>query len=157
MAYPFESLEGWLALEYTGHIHQIAEQLPDPERFNLSEQMKRAANSIILNIAEGQQALTTKSKPGFWKLLLVRSSKRSMPCTLFTGETTWMIAIISVRPTSSVKRSSRSPNHSGLRWRTIQPLCGTNASATTKARRSEKAVHWTVACGRLPAISRRRR
>ena len=52
MSYKCENLEVWnLALEYTDHIYEITEQLPDHERFNLAEQMKRAANSIALNIA----------------------------------------------------------------------------------------------------------
>jgi hypothetical protein len=60
MSYKFEDLEVWpLALEYTDHVYQIAGQLPDHERFNLAERMKRAANSIALNIAEGSTGLRT--------------------------------------------------------------------------------------------------
>jgi len=52
MAYKFENLEVWRrALDYADRIHEIAEQLPKHERYNLSDQMTRAANSIALNIA----------------------------------------------------------------------------------------------------------
>jgi four helix bundle protein len=52
VSYKFENLEVWqLSLEYTDHIYRVAGELPDHERYNLSEQMKRAASSITLNIA----------------------------------------------------------------------------------------------------------
>ena len=54
MSYKFERLDVWHgALGYTDAIYDISEQLPESERYNLSSQMKRAANSIALNIAEG--------------------------------------------------------------------------------------------------------
>jgi len=69
MSYKFENLEVWqLALEYTDHIYQTAEQLPDHERFNLAEQMKRAANSIALNIAEGSTGLSDKEQARFLEI-----------------------------------------------------------------------------------------
>lgn len=52
MAYKFEQLDVWeRALNYIDQIHDIAEDLPKHERYNLSEQMTRAANSIALNVA----------------------------------------------------------------------------------------------------------
>ena len=52
MAYKFEQLDVWeRALEYIDRVHEIAGRLPKHERYNLSEQMTRAANSIALNIA----------------------------------------------------------------------------------------------------------
>jgi four helix bundle protein len=52
MAYKFEQLEVWQkALDYADQIHDIAEQLPQHERYNLADQMTRAANSIALNVA----------------------------------------------------------------------------------------------------------
>lgn len=56
MAYKFENLEVWRrALDYADRIHEIAEQLPKHERYNLSDQMTRAANSIALNILSRQR------------------------------------------------------------------------------------------------------
>ncbi|MCS4150745.1 four helix bundle protein [Salinibacter ruber] len=52
MAYKFEQLDVWQrALEYTDQVHhEIADQLPKHERYNLRDEMTRAANSIALNI-----------------------------------------------------------------------------------------------------------
>jgi hypothetical protein len=42
MAYKFEDLEVWQkALDYADRIHDIAEQLPKHERYNLSEDRGR--------------------------------------------------------------------------------------------------------------------
>jgi four helix bundle protein len=50
----FENLEVWkLAIEYVDLCYNIADALPDTERFNLSSQLKRASTSVALNIAEG--------------------------------------------------------------------------------------------------------
>ena len=52
MAYKFENLEVWRrSLEYTDRLYEIAETLPKHERYNLTDQIRRAATSIALNIA----------------------------------------------------------------------------------------------------------
>ena len=54
MAYKFENLNVWTsALEYTDTVERIVGALPPHERFNLTDQLRRAATSIALNIAEG--------------------------------------------------------------------------------------------------------
>ncbi len=54
MGYKFEKLEVWqFALEYIELIYTIADKLPETEKFNLISQIRRAATSIALNIAEG--------------------------------------------------------------------------------------------------------
>lgn len=61
MAFNFEDLRVWQdAIAYTDTAYEIALQLPDLERFNLAEQLRRAANSIALNIAEGSTSQTPK-------------------------------------------------------------------------------------------------
>jgi hypothetical protein len=63
MAYKFEKLDVWQrALDYSDQIHEIADQLPKHERYNLRDQMTRAANSIALNIAA--QRLLPRSAQG---------------------------------------------------------------------------------------------
>jgi four helix bundle protein len=50
----FEQLEVWvLAIEYTDMCYTIAEGLPKHEDYNLTSQIRRAAVSVALNIAEG--------------------------------------------------------------------------------------------------------
>ncbi len=54
MAFRFEGLEIWhLAREYATHIYAITARFPKHERFGLADQLNRAANSVVLNIAEG--------------------------------------------------------------------------------------------------------
>ena len=54
MAYKFEKLDVWQrALDYGDAVEAIARALPKHERFNLADQIRRAATSIALNIAEG--------------------------------------------------------------------------------------------------------
>jgi four helix bundle protein len=50
----FEKLEVWqLAIEYTDLCYSLADQLPKREEYNLASQVRRAAVSVALNIAEG--------------------------------------------------------------------------------------------------------
>lgn len=54
MAFRFESLEIWhLAREYTASIYVTTARFPRHERYALADQLNRAANSVVLNIAEG--------------------------------------------------------------------------------------------------------
>jgi four helix bundle protein len=54
MPFRFEGLEIWqMAREYSDAICKIAARFPGSERYSLSSQITRAANSIALNIAEG--------------------------------------------------------------------------------------------------------
>ncbi len=54
MAFKFEKLEVWqLALELANNIHLLTRNFPKEEMFSLTSQIKRAANSVSLNIAEG--------------------------------------------------------------------------------------------------------
>lgn len=50
----YHQLDIWKrAMTYTVSIYQYSAQLPDSERFNLTAQLRRAATSVPLNIAEG--------------------------------------------------------------------------------------------------------
>ncbi|WP_263841220.1 four helix bundle protein [Salinibacter sp.] len=53
MAYKFEDLEVWTrALDYSDQVHDIAQRLPKHERYNLADQITRAANNrLCLNVA----------------------------------------------------------------------------------------------------------
>ncbi|HCB01759.1 MAG TPA: four helix bundle protein, partial [Anaerolineae bacterium] len=54
MGFKFENLDVWkLSLEYSDLIYELANKLPETEKFNLKSQIIRAATSISLNIAEG--------------------------------------------------------------------------------------------------------
>lgn len=54
MAFKFEKLDIWkLGMELGEKINEISKAFPNHELYNLSSQMRRAADSIALNIAEG--------------------------------------------------------------------------------------------------------
>ena len=54
-----------LALEYIDLVYEIAEELPRSEEHNLKSQIKRAATSVALNIAEGATGQTDAEQARF--------------------------------------------------------------------------------------------
>ena len=61
MAFKFEKLQIWqLALDMSYDIHDLTRTFPKEELFVLTSQIKRAADSISLNISEGS---TGQSNP----------------------------------------------------------------------------------------------
>ncbi len=48
------------SLKYTLAVHQLTTGFPSSEQYVLGQQMKRAADSICLNIAEGSTGQTNK-------------------------------------------------------------------------------------------------
>lgn len=54
MPFKFEKLKIWeAAIEIADKVHILTRSFPKEELFSLTSQMKRAADSISLNIAEG--------------------------------------------------------------------------------------------------------
>jgi four helix bundle protein len=54
MPFKFEKLEIWkLAIDLADDVHTLTRNFPKEEMFSLTSQMKRAADSVSLNIAEG--------------------------------------------------------------------------------------------------------
>lgn len=46
------------AMTFAARIYEFSAQLPDTERYNLTAQVRRAATSVPLNIAEGSGSAT---------------------------------------------------------------------------------------------------
>lgn len=61
-------------------VYQLAKQLPKEETYALSDQMRRAAVSIPLNIAEGQQRNSQKNFKHF--LTIARGSNAELETQL---------------------------------------------------------------------------
>lgn len=60
--YRFENLEVWkLGMKIIHEIYRIVKKFPREEMFALTDQVKRAGTSIVLNIAEGSGQPTSKS------------------------------------------------------------------------------------------------
>ena len=80
MAFKFEKLEVWqMSLDYIDMCYAIAEKLPASENFNLSSQIRRAATSINLNIAEGSTGQTDAEQARFLGLA-IRSLIETVSC-----------------------------------------------------------------------------
>jgi four helix bundle protein len=80
MAFKFEKLKVWeKAVELSGEISDLVKTLPKDELYVLTSQIKRACDSISLNIAEGS---TGQSNPEFKKFLgySVRSAIEVVGC-----------------------------------------------------------------------------
>lgn len=80
MAFRFEGLQIWkMALDFSIEVNDLAKQFPTFELYALSSQLRRAADSVVLNIAEGS---TGQSVPEFRKFLryALRSSIEVVSC-----------------------------------------------------------------------------
>ncbi len=80
MAFKFEQLRVWeQAVDLSGDISELVKTFPKGEMYVLTSQIKRACDSISLNIAEGSTGQTT---PEFKKFLgySIRSSIEVVGC-----------------------------------------------------------------------------
>lgn len=80
MAFKFEQLLVWQkAIDLTGIVHELTLKFPKDELFILTSQIKRATDSIALNIAEGS---TGQTNPEFKKFLSysIRSAIEVVSC-----------------------------------------------------------------------------
>ncbi|MBL0883071.1 MAG: four helix bundle protein [Chitinophagaceae bacterium] len=67
MAFRFEGLQIWYqALELSVEVNDLAKTFPPFELYSLSNQMRRASDSVVLNIAEGS---TGQSRLEFCRFL----------------------------------------------------------------------------------------
>jgi four helix bundle protein len=80
MAFKFEQLDVWkMSLDYCDAIYELADRLPESERFNLKSQITRAATSISLNIAEGSTSQSDPEQRRFLSMAL-RSLIETVAC-----------------------------------------------------------------------------
>ena len=77
----FEQLEVYhLSVALSVQVYQLSEAFPEKERFGLTSQLRRAANSIALNIAEGKGRSSDKDFCRF--LYQARGSLLETVCSL---------------------------------------------------------------------------
>lgn len=80
MGFKFERLEVWqLALDYTERIYAVSARLPRDEEYNLKSQIRRAATSIALNIAEGSTSQSDAEQRRFVGIA-IRSLVETVAC-----------------------------------------------------------------------------
>lgn len=85
MAFKFEDLRVWeMAINLSAEVNVLVKTFPVEERFVLSSQIQRAADSVALNIAEGS---TGQSNAEFKKFLgySIRSGIEVISC-LYLGK-----------------------------------------------------------------------
>ena len=80
MAYKFEQLDVWqLAMEYVDLIYTLSDQFPRSEEYNLKSQIRRAATSVALNIAEGSTGQSDPEQARFLGMA-IRSLIETIAC-----------------------------------------------------------------------------
>jgi len=80
MAYKFEQLDVWkLSLDYVDLVYALASELPKSEEYNLKSQIRRAATSVSLNIAEGSTGLSDTEQSRFLSIA-IRSLIETVAC-----------------------------------------------------------------------------
>jgi len=80
MVFKFEKLIIWqMAMEFGEIVHKMAHQFPKDEEYSLSPQIRRAVDSIALNISEGAIG---QSNPEFKKFMsyAIRSLAEVVTC-----------------------------------------------------------------------------
>ena len=80
MKFKFEKLNVWQrAIDFGEEIHQLSDKFPKSEMYNLTSQIRRAVDSIALNISEGAIG---QSNPEFKKFLgyAIRSVSEVVTC-----------------------------------------------------------------------------
>ncbi len=85
MSFKFENLEIWkLGRNFVTEIYKITRNFPRDELFGLTSQIRRAAVSVVLNIAEGSNR---RSDPDFKRFLnMSRSSLDEVVTALFIAK-----------------------------------------------------------------------
>lgn len=69
--FKFEKLDIWKrAVDLADDIHQLTRNWPNEEMFSLTSQIKRASDSVSLNIAEGSTGQTDKEFNRFLSIAL---------------------------------------------------------------------------------------
>lgn len=69
MPFKFEHLKVWhLAMDLGEDMHSLADQFHKKEEFNLKQQIRRAADSVALNISEGSTGSSNAEQKRFLRI-----------------------------------------------------------------------------------------
>lgn len=85
MGFKFENLRVWqLAIDLTLDVNKLTKKFPVEEKYVLSQQIQRAADSVALNIAEGSTGQTNAEYKRFLSFS-IRSGIEVVSC-LYIGK-----------------------------------------------------------------------
>jgi four helix bundle protein len=69
MVYTFEKLDIWqLSISFSVDIYNATKEFPSEEKFGVTNQIRRAINSVSANIAEGSSRLGSKDRARFFQI-----------------------------------------------------------------------------------------
>jgi len=69
MTYFFEKLEIWqLSIDFSVDIYNATIDFPSEEKFGVTNQLRRASNSVSANIAEGSSRFGNKDRARFYQI-----------------------------------------------------------------------------------------
>ena len=104
MAFRFEGLEIFhAAIDFSARVYETVRKFPADERFDLTSQARRAANSIVLNIAEGSGRGTKKDFSHFLDMA-VGSTFETVACFFVARRQSY----VSQQDLDELKRSGES-------------------------------------------------
>ncbi len=90
MSFKFEKLNVWhKALDLSVEINEVASSFPAFELYSLSNQIRRAADSVVLNIAEGCTGQTNLEFARFLRYSL-RSAVEVVSCLFIAKKKTYI-------------------------------------------------------------------
>lgn len=94
MAFKFEKLNIWhKSLDLSLEVSELASSFPSFELYSLANQIRRAADSVVLNIAEG---CTGQSNPEFLRFLRysLRSAIEVVSCLFIAKKKSYISSVI---------------------------------------------------------------
>jgi four helix bundle protein len=92
MPFKFESLLIWKsAFNLSDEVHHLALTFPKNEMFSLATQLRRASDSVVLNIAEGSTGLSNAEFTRFLKIAL-RSAIEVVACLMLAKKRKYLEA-----------------------------------------------------------------
>jgi len=81
----YKTLEVWKkSRALTAEVYRASERFPRSEMFGITSQMRRAAMSIVLNVAEGNGRWTTRDQGSF--IVRARASALELEAVLYLAE-----------------------------------------------------------------------
>ena len=84
--FDFEKLKVYeMSLKFVRKIFNTAKKLPREYQYSLADQLRRAALSIVNNIAEGSGKISKKEKAQFYRISL-NSARECIPMLTILGE-----------------------------------------------------------------------